>query len=143
MVSKVWNFYIKISNDLAKCKECSKHIWCTGSNTSRFSRQLMHAHNIDVKLNRNSNTKNNQSLISFPKKNQISLGEIFSRSASIDGMSINAMLNSNSVKAEVKMFNLEMPKSFQKIKKEILNFFEESKNEYKLILNEKKIIMKD
>lgn len=136
--SEVWKYFKKINNEKAECQYkidestiCSSIIQCKGSSTSGLKRHLQSIHKIQVTSNEEQIEL--QTKINFSKRNKKTLGEILSRIASVDGMSIHAMLNSNCVKCEVHHHLYQMPKSASTIMLHITEFYEECVNEFKEI----------
>lgn len=142
-MSSVWKYYRKLPNDpnSAKCiytdsdgKECGKIISCKGGSTSGLIRHLP-GHNIQLSSKSlSSNPTAVQTTINFPKKcSKMTIGEILAKAAAVDGMSLNAIINSEIVKFYVSYHGYNMPKSTTTVKKEILKFYEIAVEEYKTI----------
>lgn len=142
-MSSVWKYFRKLPNDpnFAKClytdsdgKECSKIISCKGGSTSGLIRHLP-SHNIQLSSSSSSsNPTAVQTTINFPKQHRkVTLGEILAEVAAVDGISLNAIVNSKYVKFYVSNHGYNMPKSTTTVKKEILKFYEIAVEEYKSI----------
>jgi len=136
--SKKRRCIVKSTDDSSRV--CGKEITYNG--TSGFIRHLSNFHGISVNDNKRKSSDqskvNIQQRISFPKRNQKSREEIFSRCAAVDRMSLHSMLNSNCVKAELSIHGHSMPKSFDTIKLDILLYYKDAVEEYKAYFNQLK-----
>lgn len=143
--SEVWIHFEKHSSEEATCRKCGNNIKCKGSSTTPL---INHLKRHEIYINKRTSNQeettsvksskivNSQQILKFVKRE--SLGELLAKCAAKDGFSIHAITNSSAIREFIHKRGFEMPRSRNTVKKLIIQFYEQKREELKNNLNTRK-----
>lgn len=135
--SQVWEYFIKKSVDAATCKLCSKIISCKGKSTSGLLRHLKGIHKKESDSVHQQEEppekvrKTQPTLYHYSSNKMEDMGEVVSKLATIDGLSIRTITRSSFIRESMLLRKMHLPKTERDIQKLIVNQFLKVKNETK------------
>lgn len=151
--SEVWKYFKKKGPEKAQCNRCPKELSCKGSSTSGLARHLTTVHGINIKYRSDEESSQASTSASLPAtgtstspppekkapmkqtsldqhiKMPNTIGEVVSKLAASDGISIRAITNSDVIRGYVTKDGLKMPKCESDVMKLIMAFAEEKREE--------------
>ena len=127
MSSSVWENFIKLDSDSARCKQCNKVLKCKGFSTSGLIRHLTHVHKtstpqkrkVELDCSESSKKPCARPITELLVKKE-TCQEIISKLVAVDGFTINGVTRSDFIRTAIRDRGFKLPKNPSDVKNKIL-----------------------
>lgn len=142
--SKAWEYFTQSKNKKAECNICKTNLTMVNSSTTSLFKHLKTRHNINPNLDKRNLEADSEAGCSFKKPKtmmdyvkRISLEEIVSKLAAVDGISIRAITRSEFIRESIAKHGFKLPKNETDVMTLIHDHFQGMKNQMICELSEK------